>query len=213
MSEELHQLASTAIHRSDLRMLDGIAGWCGGLHGSMSLDETLGALATGCGATAAGLSRHSRGEHLPRSVALFDTKVRADDVPILKRPLTRDAMGYMYSKAKPATVWFLTDLLDDASWSSSQLLKNWRLSRNVAEIVVISLAGTQNRDFVEFHFDAPLKYSEKLEFEALTPTIVRSWAGRKKGLVAETLMGGRARPTKEPQQAKTWLDPILSMAN
>lgn len=213
MSEGLNQLASTAIHRSDLRMLDGIAGWCGGLHGSMTLNETLGALASGCGATAAGLSRHYRGEHLPRSVALFDTQQRSDDVPTLKRPLTRDAMGYMYTKAKPATVWFLTDLLDDAAWSSSQILRNWRLSRDVAEIVVISLAGTQNRDFVEFHFDAPLKYSEKLEFEALTPTIVRSWAGRKKGLVAETLMGGRARPAAEAKQAKTWLEPILSMAN
>lgn len=213
MSLDINQLASTANHRTDLKMLDGIAGWCGGLHGSMSLDETLGALANGCGASAAALARHSRGEHLPRSVAIFDTQSRNEDLPTLRRPLTRDAMGYMYSKAKPATVWFMTDLLDDAMWSGTQILHNWRLSREVAEIVIISLAGAQDRDFVEFHFTQPLKHSEKLEFEALTPTIVRSWAGRKKGLVAETLMGGRKPLVAETVLKKIWQDPILSIAN
>lgn len=213
LSVELSQLASTAIQRTELKVLDGIAGWCGGLHGSMSLEETLGALASGFGATAGALARHCRGEHLPRTVALFDTHNRSSDLPTLKRPLTRDAMGYMYTKAKPATVWFMTDLLDDAAWSGSQILSNWRLSRDVAEIVIISLVGAQNRDFVEFHFTQPLKHSEKLEFEALTPTIVRSWAGRKKGLVAETLMGGRKIAAASLNQSKIWLDPILSMAN
>ncbi|CAN0603457.1 unnamed protein product, partial [Ectocarpus sp. 12 AP-2014] len=62
-------------------MLDGIAGWCGGLHGSMSLDETLRALATGCNAVSAALARHHRGEKLPRTVALFDTNSRSPDLP------------------------------------------------------------------------------------------------------------------------------------
>jgi DNA-binding CsgD family transcriptional regulator len=194
-------------------MLDGIAGWCGGLHGSMPLNETLAALAVGCGATAAGLARHLRGEHIPRTVALFDNRQLSDDVAVLKRPLARDAMGYMYTKSKSATVWFMTDLLDDDAWVSTQTLMNWRLSREIAEIVVISLGGTQNRDFVEFHFDNPLKHSEKLEFEALTPTIVRSWAGRKKGLVAGSLMGGRKAPRYASDVKKTWLEPILSVAN
>lgn len=213
MGADLNQLADIASHRTDLRMLDGIAGWCGGLHGSMPLNETLGALAKGCGATAAALARHSRGEQLPRAVALFDTQNRSDDAPTLVRPLARDVMGYMYTKAKPATVWFMTDLLDDAAWSGTHLLKNWRLSRDVAEIVVISLVGAQNRDFLEFHFDHALKHSEKLEFEALTPTIVRSWAGRKKGLVAESRMGGRKPVVTAAVRKKVWQDPIVSMAN
>ena len=214
MSVGINQLASTAIRSTDLKMLDGIAGWCGGLHGSMALVETLGALAGGCSASAAAIARHHRGEHLPRTVSIFDSKARAEDVPTLKRPLTRDAMGYMYRKAKPATVWFLTDLLDDAAWSGTQMLSNWQLSRAINEIVIISLGGAQNRDFVEFHFEEHLKYSEKLEFEALTPTIVRSWAGRKKGLVAETLMGGRRSPAAvAAEKSAKMMEPILSMAN
>ncbi|NNE88243.1 MAG: helix-turn-helix transcriptional regulator [Silicimonas sp.] len=213
MSVSIDQLASTAIRSTDLKMLDGIAGWCGGLHGSMALAETLGALANGCGASAAAIARHHRGEHLPRTVAVFDSKSRAEDLPTLQRPLARDAMGYMYKKAKPATVWFLTDLLDDAAWSGTQMLTNWKMSREISEIVVISLGGAQNRDYVEFHFEEHLQYSEKLEFEALTPTIVRSWAGRKKGLVTETLMGGRRRPATAAAQKSVFLDPILSMAN
>lgn len=213
MGVELNQLAITASHRTDLRMLDGIAGWCGGLHGSMSLDETLRALATGCNAVSAALARHHRGEKLPRTVALFDTNSRSPDLPTLKRPLTRDAMGYMYTKAKPATVWFMTDLLNDPAWSSSQMLSNWRLTREIAEIVVISLGGTQKRDFVEFHFSHPLKHSEKLEFEALTPTIVRSWAGRKKGLVAEKLMGPRRAPMVSSRHNRAMVEPLLSVAN
>lgn len=213
MSVGINQLASTAIRSTDLKMLDGIAGWCGGLHGSMALSETLGALAGGCGASAAAIARHHRGEHLPRTVSIFDSKARVEDLPTLQRPLTRDAMGYMYRKAKPATVWFLTDLLDDAAWTGTQMLTNWQLSREIQEIVVISLGGTQNRDFVEFHFEEHLKYSEKLEFEALTPTIVRSWAGRKKGLVAETLMGGRRSPAATAEKSSRLVEPILSMAN
>lgn len=213
LSVELNQLAGTAAHKTDLRMLDGIAGWCGGLHGSMALNETLGALAAGCGATAGAIARHSRGEHLPRSVAIYDSQSKAEELPTLKRPLTRDAMGYMYSKAKPSTVWFMTDLLDDAAWSGTQILHNWRLAREVAEIVIISLAGTQNRDFIEFHFTRLLEHSEKLEFEALTPIIVRSWAGRKKGLVAESLMGGRKTSKTAPAPKRKWQDPVLSVAN
>lgn len=209
---EVNQLAGVALHKTDLRMLDGIAGWCGGLHGSMSLEDTLGALAAGCGACSAALARHHRGEKLPRTVALFDTNGRSEDLPTLKRPLTRDAMGYMYTKTKPATVWFMTDLLDDAAWSSSQMLTNWRLTREIAEIVVISLGGVQKRDFVEFHFNTALKHSEKLEFEALTPTIVRSWAGRKKGLVAEKLVGAPRRTVSSMRQ-KAWSEPLLSMTN
>ena len=211
MSVGIDQLASTAIRSKDLQVLDGIAGWCGGLHGSMTLSETLGSLAGGCGASAAAIARHQRGEHLPKTVALFDTKSRSGDLPTLQRPLARDAMGYMYKKARSATVWFMTDLVDDAEWTGTEMLTNWRLSREISEIVVISLAGTQNRDFVEFHFEEPLKYSEKLEFEALTPTIVRSWAGRRKGLVIETLMGGKRSPAVAERAPR--LDPILSMVN
>lgn len=213
MGVDVNHLASTAVHRTDLRMLDGIAGWCGGLHGSMPLNETLAALAVGCGATAAGLARHHRGEARPRTVALFDTKQFSDDVATLRRPLAQDALGYMYTKSKSATVWFMTDLLDDGDWVSTQTLMNWRLSRDIADVVVISLGGAQNRDFVEFHFDEPLKHSEKLEFEALTPTIVRSWAGRKKGLVAGSLMGGRKALRHTSDLKKTWLEPILGVAN
>lgn|GEM_PF-1143773 len=200
----------------DLKVLDGIAAWCGGLHGSMSLSEALESLAKGFGAEAAAISRHSKNEENPRTVALYDAQSDNVDVPELKRAFCRDVMGYMYPKTKSATVWFLGDLLDDPSWEPTQTLTNWRLSREMGEIVAISLTGNQQlHDYIEFHFSEPLAHSERLEIETLVPTIVRSWTGRKTGLVTQSRMDDRivaARAAAKSQKVQ-WDAPILGMSN
>ncbi len=200
----------------DLRVLDGIAAWCGGLHGSMSLSEALESLATGLGAEAAAISRHNKNEDTPRTVALFDRKDGNDDYPALKRALCKDVMGYLYPKARSSTVWFMTDLLDDPSWSETQTLGNWRIARSIGEVVALSLTGDQQQhDYIEFHYTRELQRSERLELESLVPTVVRSWAGRKTGLVTQAKLDERmvaARARAEAGKMK-WDAPVLGMSN
>ena len=199
-----------------LRVLDGIASWCGGLHGSMPLAEALEALASGFDAESAALSRHLKSEEHPRTVAISDLRQVETERPRLGRSLARDVLGYFYPSARMSTVWFLSDHLDDPGWSASDTLTNWRLSRDVREIVVLVLASNQQQsDYIEFHFPRGLAKSEKLEFETLLPTIVRSWSGRKTGLVTQARMDDRvlrARAAVEADKLK-WDAPILGMSN
>ena len=184
----------------DLRVLDGIASWCGGLHGSMPLAEALRSLAVGFGSEAAALSRHSRSQDRPKAAAIYDAMSEDPDTAFLRRPLCQDVLGYLYSKARSSTVWFLSDYVED----------------RIHEVVVVSLAGNlQQSDYLEFHFTRDLAYSERLELEALVPTLVRAWAGRKKGLVTQAQMDDRmirAQSAAEASRLKPDT-PILDMSN
>lgn len=200
----------------DLRVLDGIANWCGGLHGSMPLDEALSKLATGFGAVAAVLSRQQHNQDRPRKVAAYDLMTGVPDEITLIRPLCDDVMGYLYSKARSGTVWFLSDHTEDPAWSKSQTLDNWCVARDISEVTVVALGGdARHSDFLEFHFAEPLEYSQKLELESLAPTLTRAWSGRKAGLVTQAQMDVRmVRHRAAAQQARLKPDaPILDMSN
>lgn len=199
-----------------LRVLDGIAGWCGGLHGAMPLQNALSSLAYGFGAECAVLSRQLTAEDRPRTVSMFDHSADTLDTARLGRSLAKDVMGYFYPHVRGATVWFLSDLLDDPGWVASNTLAHWRLARDMREIVVMVLASNpQQSDFLEFHFTRGLERSEKLEFESLLPTIVRSWTGRKTGLVTQTRMDERLVRARDDAQADKLVRnaPILGVAN
>lgn len=195
----------------DLRVLDGVAGWCGGLHGAMSLDEALKSLAIGLEAEAAALARHHhRNEDKPRTVALYD---RAGS---LRRAFAQDVLSYLFEVARVGTAWFLSDLLDDPDWSASPGLASWRAHRGVAEIVVIPLAqSAQQTDYMEFHFTGKLEASERAEIEALVPTILRSWSGRKPGLVTGAVADERLEQarTRTRDMRPRWDVPLLGMSN
>ena len=182
----------------------------------MPLQEALSSLAYGFGAECSVLSRQLNTESHARTVAVFDQFANVPDVPRLGRSLARDVMGYFYAKARGSTIWFITDLLDDPSWKSTNTLAHWRMSRNVREVVVIVLASNQQQsDYIEFHFTRAIKKSEKLEFEGLLPTIVRSWNGRKTGLVTQARMDERLVRARDNVQADKleWDAPILGMSN
>lgn len=200
----------------DLRVLDGIASWCGGLHGSMSLEDSLKSLAVGFGAEAAVISRHQRMQDRPRQAAMFDVAEGQADVPVIRRPLCTDVLGYFYRKARASTVWFLTDHRDDAEWTGTQTLVNWSAARDIKEIAVVVLGDNQQqRDCIEFHFIEELAYSQKLELETLVPTLVRAWAGRKSGLVTQAQMDERMVRARAAAQATKLKPnaPILGMSN
>ncbi len=199
-----------------LRVLDGIAGWCGGLHGSMPLQDALSSLAYGFDAQCSVLSRQLNSEDRARTVALFDYYSSLPDLARLGRSLAKDVLGYFYGQARGSTIWFLSDVLDDPNWRTTKTLAHWRLDRDMREIVVMVLASNQQQtDYVEFHFGRSLERSEKLEFESLLPTIVRSWTGRKTGLVTKTRMDERLVRARNVVQADKlkWDAPILGMSN
>ena len=200
----------------DLRVLDGIASWCGGLHGSMPLQDALTALALGFRAGAAVLSRLHRNQDQPKAVCIHDARHSSSEAVHLSRPLCQDVMGYLFTKARTSTIWFLSDHLEDSSWSLTPTLDHWQAARQVQEIVVVALEGSlQQQDYLEFHFTRELAYSEKLELESLMPTLVRAWAGRKSGLVTRTQMDDRmirARKAAEATRLKPDA-PILGVSN
>ena len=108
----------------DLRVLDGVASWCGGLHGSMSLKNALDALAGGLDAQAAVISRHHhRTEDRPRVVAASST----GRTPPPARAYCGDILGYQFGRARAGTVWFISDMLQhDIEALVPTIERSWR---------------------------------------------------------------------------------------
>jgi DNA-binding CsgD family transcriptional regulator len=182
----------------------------------MPLSDALKALAGGLGAQAAAIARHIKNEDRARAVSLFDIRSGDAEIPVLRRPFCQDVMGYLFNKARVSTVWFMSDHQEDENWHGTQTLTNWMISRAVGDIVVISLAGTHlQHDYIEFHFGEELSRGDKSEIEALVPTLVRAWAGRKTGLVTQAQMDDRmvrARAVAAAGKLKPEA-PILGMSN
>ena len=197
----------------DLRVLDGIASWCGGLHGAMPLGEALRALAVGLGATSAAITRHHhRTEDRPRLVALYSG---TGPMPTT-RAYCDDVLGCHFGHALPGTVWFLSDMVDDPAWTPSHALEPWLKADRMRDIVVIPMSSTrQNVDYIEFHFPSVLTRSVQQDIEALVPTIERSWMGRRPGLVAAATLDERAIPAyvSNENERPRWDSPILGMSN
>ena len=179
----------------------------------MPLGEALKALAKGLGAQAAAISRHaSRSAAIPQLVALYPG---AASHP-LERGFCDDVLGYRFGHARNGTIWYLSDMQDDTAWTPSIALDVLLDAGHCAEIAVIPLSGgPQTVDYIEFHFADPLTRGDRLDLEAIVPTIQRSWAGRKPGLVSGATGDARlfvARRQPEPDRAPTEAS-ILGMSN
>lgn len=172
----------------DLRVLDGIANWCGGLHGSMPLGGALGALAGGLGAVAAVIVRDSHVTGQRRIAAAFDQRHAVE--PALRRSFAPDVLGAYHNKVRAGTLWLLSHREEDAV--DGDALRHWRRGKGVADIAVITLrTSAQETDYLELHFEAELSRSEEGAIEAILPTLTRSWAGRKPGIVTEAQVDER----------------------
>ncbi len=195
----------------DLRVLDGVASWCGGLHGSMPLANALKALADGLDARSAAISRHfHRTEERPRLVSVSSG---AQSEP-LTRAFCRDVLGYQFGRARAGTVWFLGDVIDDPAWTSTVALNALVANGQAQEIAVIPMSVTrQSVDYIEFHFSHALPRSAQHDIEALVPTIERSWRGRKPGLVTQVIADERLPVAKRAADKAAWDDPILGVSN
>jgi len=183
----------------------------------MPLAEALRALANGLGADGAAIARHHGAEERCRTIAYVDARLQADGGgENMRRAYCQDVLGAHYQNARPATIWFLSDLLDEPGWPVTRGLIGLRQRRSIVEIAVIPLTGTaQQQDFIEFHFARDLNRAERHELEALLPTLVRSWAGRQTGLVTQAQMDERmirARASAKASRLRLE-EPILGMSN
>ncbi len=183
----------------DLQILDGIASWCGALHGSMPLDEALVSIANSLGAEIAVITRDGRSDGKPRVVAEFDSRADDADCEKLRRGYATDVLGKFYNKVRSGTIWFLSD---DQGEDVSQGLKNWQSNRGIGDIIVVSLEsnGIQH-DYLEFHFAKQLGDQAKLETERVLPTLVRAWTKRQTGLVTQAQMDVRMVRAREAAKA------------
>ena len=176
----------------DLRILDGIASWCGALHGSMSLDGAIDALGTALGAEAAVISRDARSDGKLKLVAEFDARRSDVSIQHVRRSYAKDVLGPYFNKMRSGTIWILSDHESDVDYESTESLNNWRLSRGIADVAVIALESTGiQHDYLEFHFTRELDRQEKENCESVFPTLVRAWGGRQTGLVTKAQMDER----------------------
>lgn len=201
---------------NDLKVLDGIASWCGALHGSMSLSDALGGLSEAISAQAAILSRDARSDGKSRLVAVYDTRDSDREAEQVRRAFSPDVLGAYYGRMRRGAAWFLSDHQDDHDFVNTNGLSSWRIARGIVDIVVVALesSGLQH-DFLEFHFDKSLTRAEKQELEALLPTLVRAWSGRKTGLVTQAQIDERILNARAAAQASRIKpdEPILGVAN
>jgi DNA-binding CsgD family transcriptional regulator len=105
---------------------------------------------------------------------------------------------------------------DDADWQASVELDTYLGKAESTEIAVIPMMGApQTVDYIEFHFARPLSREQRLELEALVPTIERSWAGRKPGLVTQAAADEGVLISRRPRsETRTRFDEaLLGMSN
>ena len=200
----------------DLRLLDGVASWCGALHGSMSLGEALAALAKAISADIAILSRDARSDGKCRIIADFDVRGMDRTFDQIRRAYAPDALGPYFGKLRRGAAWFLSDHQDDTAFIGASGLSSWRLSRGIVDIIVVCLGSTGfQHDYLEFHFAHDLTRDEKEALESLLPVLLRAWAGRKSGLVTQAQIDDRileSRSTAQANKTKPYA-PLLGTSN
>ena len=176
----------------ELRLLDAIASWCGGLHGSMPLAHALKAISKGLDADAGLIARDIRNDGRCRLAAIYDSREEDVDAEHLRRSFSSDVLGQYYNKIRVSTVWYLSHNLTDVGWSQSDALKSWTRARGIGDIAVISLAATAaQNDYLELHFKKEIMKEVAQEVDSIIPTLIRSWAGRKTGLVTQAQIDDR----------------------
>lgn len=200
----------------DLKVLDGIAKWCGALHGSMPLDLALEAVSRAVGATAAALSRDVRSSGKCKIVAEFDAAAGDRTINVLRRAYAPDILANYYNKMRGGSVWFLSEHQDDSDFEMSRGLASWRLSRGIVDVVVVALESTGlQHDYLEFHFSRELLRPEREDLEHVFPILVRAWYGRRTGLVTQAQMDERIQRARElaKENRVNPEEPLLGISN
>lgn len=188
--------------------IDAIADWSDALRGGLMLQDAFAGLAAGLRAEAGMLVRTSLSDFRPARIAVWDRAGRHCASP-LSKSFADGYFGSAMARPRPATLWLSSDLACDHSEFPDPALGTWQQRRGLSEFMVLVLASSSTtRDHVELHFREGLSRAELALFEAILPTIARTWAARQIGLVARCIVNHRQPEPRLPETA-----PLLSQTN
>ena len=168
------------------------ASWYEAVFGHGAISDVLGELCQVCGAEAALLVRTNSADATAIRVAAHDRGRRAAGGRPLTKSFAREHFGDLFQAARPGTVWIGSSISHPEDIGPGSLA-DWQRSRGTHEFVVIVLTGGNGmRDHIELHFRDRLPAQEYRSIAVLAPTMARSWAMRRVGLVAGILASARS---------------------
>ncbi|MFM2391465.1 MAG: hypothetical protein RLZZ437_3020 [Pseudomonadota bacterium] len=172
-------------------VLNFMVRWTECLHGDGSLRDTLLAFSDLANAEVLHLHRVNAQTGAQRSISTLDRHASHG-----ARPLTRAhglaLVGQTASRAKPGTLWSMTELdRDDAAQLDAGVM-NWMTDRRLrdAHVVVLS-ADADQTDLLEFYQTFPLERARRAGLELLASAMAEAWGRRPEGRIARIL---RAAP-------------------
>jgi DNA-binding CsgD family transcriptional regulator len=169
--------------------MQAIVAWCEALSGSISLSDALVALVKGLGAEAGMILRTHSSDNRPSRIALHD-QAAGFAIRELKRSFADSYFGPVLEGARSGTIWQATALADDAT--EDPALGEWQASRRYREFVVLVLStSAQQRDHIELHFRDELSAETAATIEMMMPTMARTWAARRVGLITRSIVNHR----------------------
>jgi DNA-binding CsgD family transcriptional regulator len=165
--------------------------WTECLHGDGALRETLAEFGSLALADVVHLSRINTETGAQRAIATVD--VGAGQA---KRPLTRPhglaLVGRTLSRAKPGTVWSMSELDAGAAGGLERRTLDWMQERGFREAMLIPLSAAGERaDVLEFYLATPLDRTRRAAIEALATAAAFAWGRQPEGRIARIL---RATP-------------------
>lgn len=170
--------------------------WTECLHGDGALRETLADFASFAQAEVVHLHRISTDTGAQRAIATFDAGAAAGKRP-LTRPLGLGLVGSTLGRAKPGTLWSMTEMDPAAVERLERGNLGWMRERGFREAMVIPLSPTTEwSDVLEFYLSAPLDRKLRAEVETVAVAAALAWGRRPKGRIARILRAAPAIDTR-----------------
>jgi DNA-binding CsgD family transcriptional regulator len=164
-------------------VIEAIADWCDALHREMPLQEAFAGLVRALGAEAGMIVRTRLNDFLPVRIVVHDDRSRT--VHPLKASFADDYFGPHLVRPRAATVWLGSTHSDERSAKDAVALPEWQSERGMKEFAVLVLSGGPVvRDHIELHFRETLSSEVQASLGAVLPTMARTWATRRVGLIA-----------------------------
>jgi DNA-binding CsgD family transcriptional regulator len=179
--------------------------------GRLPLEGGMKAVSEFVRAEAVAISRSTFNAAAPRLVAVFDTDVVA--CAPLERTFVSELLGPYLDRLKTGAIWSLSRHMAGASDDLDPVVTGWLRRRGLKDIFILVLESrTGHSDYLEIHLRRDPNPSLELRIEAIGPLLVRFWANRKPGLVADCL-GRHTRKRVSGGNAMTSDVPLLSDQN
>jgi len=179
--------------------------------GRLPIEGGLKAVSEFVHAEAIAVSRSTFNSAAPRLVAIFDSDVVA--CAPLERTYVSELLGPYLDRLKTGAIWSLSRHMAGAGEDLDPVVAGWLRRRGLKDIFVLVLESrTGHSDYLEIHLRRDASRILELRIEALGPLLVRFWANRKPGLVADCL-GHRTRQRVSGGNAMISDAPLLSDHN